>query len=878
MPEPQAARPENVPILVDLTGKSVGRFAIRARLGAGGMGEVYRADDTKMKRAVALKRIAPELRADERYRDLFRKEVERASCLNDHHIATVYDVLEERDETFLVMEYVEGSTLRERLSKPFGLKEFLPVAIQCGEALVAAEEKGVAHHDIKPENIMLTPKGQVKILDFGVAKRLPRSDDATAGTTGTKPGGLQGTPAYMAPEVLLEKVSDQRADIFSLGVVFYEMLTARHPFRAESFLVTTDRILHETPPPASQFNPQVPPALEDVIGKMTAKDPAQRYTHAAELLADLRALERGETPRGLPHRALPRWALRGVTLLVAGLAVLVALFMLARVPTIEQRLKRALGIVQVPQQKRLLVLPFSVLGGNPEVEAFSKGLIETLNARLTQLTGAHGLQVVPASEVLAQGVTTAEQARKEFGVNLVLTGSLQESGSMVRITYALVDSTTRRQLRADIITAAASDPFGVEDRVVESVLDNLEIELEPRERQALAAYGTQEARAYEEYLRGRGYLQEYNEPRSIESAINAFQRALVSDPTYALAYAALGEAYWKKYDVTKDAQWVDTARQACQQAVGLNDHLSAAYICLGTVDNGTGQYEKAREEFRRALQLEPTCNDAYRGLAHAFEAAGKLEQAEATYHKAIEVRPSDWLGYNALGVFYYKHARYTEAAQMFQRVVQLTPDNSQGYSNLGAMYHLQGRTEDAIRAYRKSMELTPNYSAASNLGTLLFYYNHDYVKAVEAYEQALAINDSDHLLWGNLGAAYQWAQQPEKARAAYQKAAAIAEKELQVNPRDPKVLMNLANYYADLKDAARAKECLRRALALGGSKDARLLFLAGTAYEELGDREQALAWLHRALDAGYSREEIERSPMLAALRQDPRFQGQRKAQ
>ncbi|MFQ5926217.1 MAG: serine/threonine-protein kinase, partial [Terriglobia bacterium] len=223
MAEPRAQEPKSPEGVQDLTGTTVGRFAIRARLGAGGMSEVYRAEDTKLKRSVALKRMAPHLRADEHYRRRFLKEAERASSLNHPHIAGLYDVLEEKGEIYLVMEYVEGVTLRKRLREPLSIKEFLEMAIQCGEALVAAHAEGIVHRDIKPENIMLAPAGQVKVLDFGVAKRLPRPDESTmTASLDSESGGLSGTPAYMAPEVLLEQESDARADIFSLGVVCYE--------------------------------------------------------------------------------------------------------------------------------------------------------------------------------------------------------------------------------------------------------------------------------------------------------------------------------------------------------------------------------------------------------------------------------------------------------------------------------------------------------------------------------------------------------------------------------------------------------------------------------------------------------------------------------
>src|SRR5438105_6732553 len=278
-----------------LSGALVGRFRIGERLGKGGMGEVYLAQDTKLKRLVALKRLAPQLRADSGYRRRFLEEAERASRFSDAHVAALYDVLEERGEIFLVMEYVEGENLRQRLRRPISLQEFFDIATQCVEALAAAHARGIVHCDIKPENIMLTAAGQVKILDFGVAKHLPRSDQSA---TVDRSGTMAGTPAYMSPEVLMEKAPDGRADVFSLGVVFYEALTGDHPFLASSFVANSDRMRTETPAAIRIFNSKVPDGLEALVFKAMAKDPAQRYASASALLEGLHSLERGSPPRG----------------------------------------------------------------------------------------------------------------------------------------------------------------------------------------------------------------------------------------------------------------------------------------------------------------------------------------------------------------------------------------------------------------------------------------------------------------------------------------------------------------------------------------------------------------------------------------------------
>jgi serine/threonine protein kinase len=299
----QGQQPALAPAASDLTGSSIGRFTIRALLGTGGMGQVYRAEDSKLMRKVALKRMAPQFRGDEHYRRRFLKEAQLACRLTNEHIAAVYDVLEELSEIFLVMEYVEGQTLRQRMTRPLAVDQVLEIAAQCATALAAAHAQGIVHRDIKPENIMLTLSFQVKILDLGVAKILPTADGSTArDTPASSTGGVCGTPAYMAPEILLEREANGRADIFSLGVVLYETLTGRHPLLADTFLETAERILHHVPLPANVVDARVPEELARILAKMLVKDPNERYATSADLLVDLRALQRA---RAYPSLSTP---------------------------------------------------------------------------------------------------------------------------------------------------------------------------------------------------------------------------------------------------------------------------------------------------------------------------------------------------------------------------------------------------------------------------------------------------------------------------------------------------------------------------------------------------------------------------------------------
>ncbi|HEV2729468.1 MAG TPA: tetratricopeptide repeat protein [Terriglobales bacterium] len=851
-----------------LSGCVVGRFRIADRLGEGGMGEVYRAEDTKLKRRVALKRLAPHLRADSTYRRRFLEEAEHASGFSDSHVAAVFDVLEEQGEIFLVLEYVEGETLRQRLRRPMSLEEFFGIATQCAEALAAAHEHGIVHCDIKPENIMLTNAGQVKILDFGVAKHLPRSDQSS---TMDRAATMAGTPAYMSPEVLLEKVPDGRADVFSLGVVFYEVLTGHHPFLADSFVATTDRIRNETPAPIHIFNRGVPEGLEATVSKAMAKESGQRYA-ARDLLEDLRRVQAGLTPSKLSPvlPRLPQAVSRRRGWTAANVAVIAVLLVIVAYRQTELRRWLWPRISSAPIQ--LAVLPFAPTGDDPGAKAFCDGLTETLAAKLTQLTSSYPLQVVPTSEIRAESITSVEQARKDFGVTLVLEGSLHTSGSQVRVTYSLVDAKARRQLHAETVDANVGDAFAVEDRVVDGVLRMLGLEIASNERVALAAHGTEDPSAYDQYLRGRGYLLDYHKHENIDSAISAFNRALTLDPKYAQAYAALGEAYWLGYQEGEGgSDWMQKARSACNQAVEDAPNLSDGYACLGGVYRGTGEYEKAVAQFQKATVLDPTRDDAFRGLADAYQKLNKPAEAEATYRQAIRLRPQYWAGYSWLGFFYWRQARYNDAARMFKEVVTLAPDNFRGYSDLGAMYVAQARNQEAIVQLEKSVSLRPTVEAYDNLGTAYFTMRK-FEDAAHNYEEGVKLDKTSWLTWGNLGDAYYWApgKRPQ-AGTAYGEAIRLADEKLRVNPRDGYTLALRATYLAMIDKREEALGSLLKALSFSPT-DPDVQFRAALVYNHFGETDRSLEWLQKAMAAGVPASLVRSTPDFDHLRNDPRLQ------
>lgn len=528
----------------------------------------------------------------------------------------------------------------------------------------------------------------------------------------------------------------------------------------------------------------------------------------------------------------------------------------------------------LPAQKSLAVLPFRAVGDDAETRAFADGLMETVTSQLAQMEHLQGaLWVVAASEVRERGVTSPSLARAAFGVTLVVTDSVQRDGETVRVTLNVVDPRSALHVRSGVLDERLANLAALQDGIVVQLARMLEIELRPEDRSALAAGATQSPSAYDFYLQGRGYLQRFEREENVDLAIELFGRALERDSTYALAYAGLGEAYKRKYDVAKDPDWVEKARAASRIALRLNDRLAPVHVTLGMLHTTTGRYEEAVQAFRRALENDRLNPDAHRGLARAYLALGQIDAAEETYRRAIELKPGYWLGYSQLGWFHYRQARFAEAADQFRKVIELVPDNPVGYRSLGAMLHQLGRYAEAEAMYRRSLELEPtDVIVYSNLATLYFYLGR-YAEAARTYEQALRIDDRDHRVWHNLASAYYWAPgEREKARPVYQRVLAMVREALQVNPRDPVLVMRLADCYAMLDRADEARQHVKRALELAPHADAELLFRAGDIYEHLGDRERALEFIGSALRSGYPLAEIERAPGLDSLRGDPRFE------
>ena len=843
------------------TGTRLGAYELLGPLGSGGMGEVYRARDTRLKRIVAIKVLAGHTIDNPDARTRFQREALAIAAINHPHICTIYDVGQEKGVDFIVMEYVEGETLSSRLSRgALDIREAVRHARDIASAVDAAHRRNVIHRDLKPSNIMLTKAG-AKLLDFGLAK-LHKGAEVTIGEMPTglsdisDDGAVVGTLRYMAPELLKGAEADARSDVFSFGAVLYEMLTGEPPFKGSGNARIIAAILTEEPRPIQQLRPEVPWPLDWITRTCLAKDPDERWQDAREVVRQLNLIEQTPlsptpaSPSPLPRRRIapiPVWA---STATIAVLVTLVGLLAASLVSRRDHSLTpaAAAGGGTVPH---VVVLPCRPIGEVSEAEqAQCDGFAATLTAMLGRLTAQHALQVTPASETHARAIANADAARRQLGATLALEGSLIRVADRLRVSYALVDTTTGRQVDGYSQTAAATDLFTIQDGVINWAIGALGLKLGQNERATPAARATQSIDAYAFSLQGRGYLLDYQRPGAIDIAIGLFTRATQADAQYPVAHAGLGEAYWRKYEATKDAALIDRARTSCRQAMNLDANLAQAYVCAAAIESGTGEHEQAIALLERAVQIDPANDDAHRLLARAQEMLGRFDAAFDTYARAISLRPHYWATHVWLASLHRTRGNYVEATREYERAVELTPDNAPLRAILAGMYAFLGRYDDAVAEAQRSLAIAPSHFGYGTLG-MTQYRMRRFPEAISSLEKARSmLEDFRHA--GNLGRAYQWAGQKDRAHELFDRAIQLGERELAINPRNDEVHVALADYHARLGRRREALDHLGRARL----ENPHFMFFAAMIHNQLGDQAEARRWLDQARAAGLPPAEI----------------------
>lgn len=867
----------------DLVGTT---YEILGRIGAGGMGVVYKARDRKLERTVALKFLPPGLNASELDKERFLKEARIASSLDHPNVGVIHGIEETSDaRTFIVMAFYEGQSLAERISTgshPLSVAEVVEIAIQIAKGLEEAHSRNIVHRDIKPSNVMLTAHGDAKIVDFGLA----HINEATQTLT----HGAVGTLSYISPEQATGSTADQRSDIWALGVTLMEALIGGNPFQRENMAATFMAIVNEAPPPLDG----VPLEVQSVVYRCLSKDPLKRYQSCSELLRDLEeaktALARaGMTPSSSGRRRSDQlkalresrheasrsaWTLPTKPAHVWGrsIAIATAILLLLSValwlPPVSERLQVAWF---TRGQKHIAVLPFDNIGNNPENEALVEGVVDSLSGKLSNLElGKQSLWVIPSSEVRRLKVTDPSAALRELGATLVVKGTITREGSDVRLNMDLIDTKNLRQIGSVDVEDQAGDLATLQDEAVAKLARLMNITVTADMIRGTG--GSVNPAAYEDYLKALGYMQRYDKPGNLDLAIQALQNSVQTDPRFALGYAQLGEAYRLKNRLDHNPNWLAEAQANCKKAAELDNRIPAVHVTLGRIHDLLGHHDLALQEFQQALDIDPHDAAALSGLANAYEHSGRTADAEAALQKAAALRPDSWDAYDELGNFYDRQGKFQQAIQQYQHALQLTPDNAQVYLNLGATYldsgdpKLQG---DAERALKKSVELSPSYQAYANLGAL-YLTEQRYGESVSSTENALKFNDHDYTVWNNLVLAYQWLNNKDKAEAARRRMLTLLEQEVKMKPQDAEAQAELAVLNARYGLTSEAESRIQTALALAPD-DPSVLADVGKADELLGKRSQAISEMQKAVQKGFALDQLRGDPELTALISDPKF-------